>query len=78
MLTAPRGSVATAPLTWHVAVAAFKRALIERALADAGGNRTRAARSLGLQRTYLLRLMREMGVPTATAGPALSVVANQN
>ena len=70
MLTAPRVPIVPAPATWHAAIAAFKRALIERALADAGGNRTRAARSLGLQRTYLLRLMREMGVPTATPMPA--------
>jgi DNA-binding NtrC family response regulator len=26
------------------------------------GNRTHTARALGLQRTYLLRLMRELGV----------------
>ena len=65
MLTATRVPIVTAPPTWHAAIAAFKRALIERALADAGGNRTRAARSLGLQRTYLLRLMREMGPPAS-------------
>ena len=70
MLTATRGPVVTKPRGWHASIAAFKRALIERALADAGGNRTRAAGSLGLQRTYLLRLMREMGVPTATTMPA--------
>ena len=70
MLTATQIPIVTAPVTWHAAIAVFKRALIERALADAGGNRTRAARSLGLQRTYLLRLMREMGVPTAPPMPA--------
>jgi DNA-binding NtrC family response regulator len=53
MLTATRGPVVTSSATWHASIAAFKRALIERALADAGGNRTRAARALGLQRTYL-------------------------
>jgi hypothetical protein len=53
VLTSTRGPIVTAPVTWHAAIAAFKRALIERALADAGGNRTRAAQSLGL-RTYLL------------------------
>jgi hypothetical protein len=66
MLTATRGPVVTSSATWHASIAAFKRALIERALADAGGNRTRAARALGLQRTYLLRLMREMGGPAST------------
>jgi len=47
------------PLGFHGAVSEFKRRLIEATLTQAGGNRTRAARALGLQRTYLLRLMRE-------------------
>jgi hypothetical protein len=50
------------PLGFHGAVCEFKRRLIEAALTQAGGNRTRAARALGLQRTYLLRLMREFDV----------------
>jgi len=48
--------------TWHGAVTDFKRRLLEEALRSAGGNRTHAARALGLQRTYLLRLIREFGV----------------
>lgn len=58
---------------WHEAVDAFKRELLERALVAAGGNRTHAARALGLQRTYLLRLMREfeVHVPRVT-GPRAS------
>jgi DNA-binding NtrC family response regulator len=47
---------------FHGAVSDFKRRLIEATLAQAGGNRTRAARALGLQRTYLLRLIREFEV----------------
>lgn len=47
---------------YHGAVSNFKRRLIETALRDAAGNRTHAARVLGLQRTYLLRLMRELRV----------------
>ena len=47
---------------FHGAVCEFKRRLIEATLAQAGGNRTRAAKALGLQRTYLLRLMREFDV----------------
>jgi len=43
-------------------VTEFKRRLIEATLFQLGGNRTRTARALGLQRTYLLRLMREFGV----------------
>jgi len=50
------------PNGFHGAVSEFKRRLIEATLAQAGGNRTRAARALGLQRTYLLRLMREFEV----------------
>jgi len=47
---------------FHGAVSEFKRRLIEATLTQAGGNRTRAARALGLQRTYLLRLIREFEV----------------
>ena len=50
------------PNGFHGAVSEFKRRHIEATLAQAGGNRTRAARALGLQRTYLLRLMREFEV----------------
>ena len=50
------------PLGFHGAVSEFKRRLIEATLTQAGGNRTRAARALGLQRTYLLRLMREFEI----------------
>lgn len=50
------------PLGYHGAVSEFKRRLIEATLHQARGNRTHAARALGLQRTYLLRLIRELGV----------------
>jgi len=61
-----------ATATFHHAVTEFKRRLIEHALCEVGGNRTRAARALGLQRTYLLRLMREFGVDVPRApAPAL-------
>ena len=50
------------PAGFHGAVSEFKRRLIEATLCQAGGNRTRAARALGLQRTYLLRLIREFQV----------------
>ena len=53
---------------FHGAVTEFKRRLIETTLTELGGNRTRAARALGLQRTYLLRLMREFSVHVP-AGP---------
>jgi DNA-binding NtrC family response regulator len=56
---------------FHGAVSDFKRRLIEATLTQAGGNRTRAARALGLQRTYLLRLIREfeIRIPPAPMPP---------
>src|ERR1700752_3738762 len=58
--------VPTAPArplpVFHGAVSDFKRRLLEATLTQAGGNRTRAARALGLQRTYLLRLIREFQI----------------
>jgi len=50
------------PAGYHGAVSDFKRRLIEATLQQMRGNRTHAARALGLQRTYLLRLIRELGV----------------
>jgi DNA-binding NtrC family response regulator len=50
------------PVGYHGAVCDFKRRLIETTLRQASGNRTHAARALGLQRTYLLRLIRELQV----------------
>src|SRR3984893_8710296 len=58
----PAPAPAPKPNGFHGAVSEFKRRLIEATLTQAGGNRTRAARALGLQRTYLLRLMREFQV----------------
>jgi len=49
-------------VSYHGAVSDFKRRLIETTLHEARGNRTHAARTLGLQRTYLLRLIRELQV----------------
>ena len=46
----------------QVPTSEFKGRLIEATLTQSGGNRTHAARALGLQRTYLLRLMREFEV----------------
>ena len=72
MATFPEPTAVTEPPSgYHGAVCHFKRRLIENALRDASGNRTHAARVLGLQRTYLLRLMRELQVkapPPPTRG----------
>jgi DNA-binding NtrC family response regulator len=57
------------PPGYHDAVCDFKRRLIETTLREARGNRTHAARVLGLQRTYLLRLIRELGVAAPPPPP---------
>ena len=67
-------AVPTAPARplpgFHGAVSDFKRRLLEATLTQAGGNRTRAARALGLQRTYLLRLIREFEIRVPPAAMA--------
>jgi DNA-binding NtrC family response regulator len=42
---------------FHAQVAAYKRALVEATLQQAGGNQTQAAKLLGIQRSYLWRLL---------------------
>ncbi|OGL02539.1 MAG: hypothetical protein A3D33_10530 [Candidatus Rokubacteria bacterium RIFCSPHIGHO2_02_FULL_73_26] len=54
---------------YHGAVSRFKRRLIEATLHQTRGNRTHAARALGLQRTYLLRLIRDLGVAAPPPPP---------
>ncbi len=49
-------------------VHAFKRDLIARTLADCAGNRSEAARRLGLERQYLCRLIKAYGVEDARRG----------
>ncbi len=63
----PAGSLDTAaqveellPLGFHGAVAEFKRRLLAQSIARCSGNRSEAARLLGLQRTYLYRLTRQL------------------
>ena len=47
---------------YHTAVEAHKRKIIQDALERTGGNQSRAAELLGLQRTYLSRLIKNMGL----------------
>ena len=49
-------------MSYRAAVIGFKRQLIETTLPEHAGNRTHAARALGLPRTYLVRLIRDLGV----------------
>jgi DNA-binding NtrC family response regulator len=46
----------------HEAVTAFKRTVIRAVLAANDGNRSRAAAALKIERTSLLRLIRELGI----------------
>jgi DNA-binding NtrC family response regulator len=47
---------------FHAQVRASKQAIIRAALDRASGNQTKAADILGLQRTYLVKLLRELGI----------------
>ncbi len=59
-----------APVTgYHQAVDGFKKQLIRTTLESYRGNRTHTARALGLQRTYLLRLIREFEIRVPTPIP---------
>jgi DNA-binding NtrC family response regulator len=62
----------TLPHSYHAAVTEFRRHLIQEALDKAGGNQAAAARSLGLQRTYLARLIRNLDIwPKPKSGKVL-------
>ena len=61
--------------SYRAAVIGFKRQLIETMLRDHGGNRTHAAHALGLPRTYLLRLIRGLGVADTHAVGATTSAA---
>ncbi len=45
---------------FHGQVKAYKQAILQAALRQAGGNQTRAAELLGINRTYLVKLLREL------------------
>jgi DNA-binding NtrC family response regulator len=68
-MTGPTPTATPSTTGYHGAVSDFKRRLIEATLHQARGNRTHAARALGLQRTYLLRLIRDLGVAAPPPPP---------
>lgn len=49
-------------MTYREAISELKRRLLETALWRAGGNKTRAGRLLGMHRTHICRLIRELDV----------------
>jgi DNA-binding NtrC family response regulator len=58
----PQGPDRAPGAGFHEAVQEYKRQLIRGALEKTGGNQSRAAEALGLQRTYLARLIRTLEV----------------
>jgi hypothetical protein len=63
-----RKDVLTAPPSLHEAVSSFKRRLVLETLALYEGNRSRAAAALMIERTSLLRLIRDLGITDALPG----------
>jgi transcriptional regulator with GAF, ATPase, and Fis domain len=49
-------------LNYHAAMEGYSRKVLEEALRRSAWNQTKAAELLGLQRTYLTRLLRQRGV----------------
>ena len=49
-------------LPFHESVEHHKQQVIKRALTRTGGSQTQAAELLSLQRTYLARLIKQMGI----------------
>ncbi len=58
----------SAPSDLKVSVQRFKAGLIERTLVECGGNQTRASRQLGIQRTYLSKLIKELSIDVVEKG----------
>ena len=62
----------TGPVPLHEALHLFKRQLVVETLASHEGNRTRAAVALMIERTSLLRLIRELGITELPDGETVS------
>jgi transcriptional regulator with PAS, ATPase and Fis domain len=61
-LVAAEPPTSSTSLTYHAAIHDFRGEFIRRALAQAQGNHAAAAKALGLQRTYLQRLLRTLHI----------------
>ena len=78
LAAAPSGGEAAAAEDWlagdlPTAIARLERAMVARALARSGGNRTEAARQLGIHRQLLYAKLRQFGMET-TSGEASDTV----
>jgi transcriptional regulator with PAS, ATPase and Fis domain len=60
VIARPRSS--SRELSYHEAIDAFRKQLIEKALIESEGSRVAAARALGIQRTYLSRLLKTLRI----------------
>jgi len=58
-------------LTYHEAVDRYARHLVEQALQDACGNQTKAAEALGLQRSYLARMLKQKNIEVRDLGESV-------
>ncbi|MBI3937161.1 MAG: helix-turn-helix domain-containing protein [Betaproteobacteria bacterium] len=56
------GETPQPPVSYFQLVRDCKRQLIEAALRESGGNRAEAARQLGIQRSHLYRLIRQLEI----------------
>ncbi len=58
----PTNDIGLGDLDFRDAVTAFKHSLLTRVLDECSGNQTKAAEKLGLQRSYLNRLLKDLGL----------------
>ncbi|MFB3070664.1 MAG: sigma-54-dependent transcriptional regulator [Nitrospirales bacterium] len=58
-------------LTYHDAIDQYGRYLVEQALQQAGGNQTKAAAALGLQRSYLARMVKQKKIEVSDMGESV-------
>jgi DNA-binding NtrC family response regulator len=63
------GNPAPPPTSYDEEVKKFKRRLILRTLQECGGNKAETARTLGLARGYLHRLINDLDIRTADPDP---------
>jgi hypothetical protein len=65
-LSATEAETGSPPRHYHESMDAYSRKVIEEALRRKGWNQTRASEELGLQRTYLTKLLRQKDIHGTT------------
>jgi len=56
-------------ITYRDAVNRYRGALVRAALIRHGGNRTQAAAALGIERTYILKMIHRLQIDVPSNGP---------